>query len=301
MRDAPVNEAANAATADEPSLFQSLWNRLRATLGARGGEDLRDAIEEMIEEEARGDAPTIEAGERFLLRNILELHEKMVEDVMVPRVDITAIEVGTSLDDVIRLMSEKAHSRLPVYRGTLDDVIGMIHIKDVLPRSRGNGDVKLQQILREAIFAAPSMPVLDLLAQMRDTRIHLALVIDEFGGVDGLVTIEDLVEEIVGEIEDEHDEERPRMFEERTGVVLADARARLDEFEQRFGAVFSDEENDDIETLGGLVFSLAGRVPGRGELVTHPSGIEFEIVDADPRRIHRLRVRKIPASAGDET
>ena len=296
MSELPSSQQRNGGDADEPSLLHTLWNRIRTTLGARDTEDLRDAIEELIEEEAREETPSIEPGERFLLRNILELHEKTVEDVMVPRAGIIAVEVGTPLDDLVTLMSDKAHSRLPVYREILDDVIGMVHIKDVLPKSRGNGDINLRRILREVIFAAPSMPVLDLLAQMRDTRIHLALVVDEYGGIDGLVSIEDLVEEIVGEIEDEHDEERPRLIEEGKGVVIADARTTLEEFEERYGAVFDDQEREDIDTLGGLVFLLAGRVPGRGELLSHRSGIEFEVIEADPRRIHRLRLRNMPAA-----
>jgi CBS domain containing-hemolysin-like protein len=301
MSELPSSPPNDSVGADEPSLLHTLWNRIRTTLGARDNEDLRDAIEELLEEEAKEETPSIEAGERFLLKNILQLHEKTVEDVMVPRAVIVGVELGTPLDDLIKLMSDKTHSRLPVFRETLDDVIGMVHIKDVLPKSRENGDLNLRRILREVIFAAPSMPVLDLLAQMRDTRIHLALVVDEYGGIDGLVSIEDLVEEIVGEIEDEHDEERPRLIEERKGVVIADARTTLEEFEERYGEVFDDQEREDIDTLGGLVFLLAGRVPGRGELLSHPSGIEFEVIEADPRRIHRLRLRNMPSAVDGDS
>ena len=294
MRHASTRAVPASDGEDEPSLLQSLWNRLMGALRSREGEDLREAIEELIEGE-NGEEPSIEPGERFLLKNILDLHEKTVADVMVPRADIVAVDVSAPLDSVIALMCEKAHSRLPVYRGTLDDVIGMVHIKDVLASARRPRQVSLQDILRRVIFAAPSMPVLDLLAQMRDTRTHLALVVDEFGGIDGLVTIEDLVEEIVGEIEDEHDgRARPRFVDERPGVILADARATIEEFEARYGPIADKDMPEDIETLGGLVFYLAGRVPSRGELIEHPSGIEFEVVEADPRRIHRLRIRNLP-------
>jgi CBS domain containing-hemolysin-like protein len=158
----------------------------------------------------------------------------------------------------------------------------------------------LRAILRRVLFVAPSMRVLDLLLEMRRTRLHMALVVDEFGGVDGLVTIEDLVEEIVGEIEDEHDvDEGPKLVPSSDGTLLADARATIEEFEQRVGAVLSAEERSGIDTLGGLVFALAGRVPNRGELVSHPSGLEFEVLDADPRRVKRVRVRNIPPKPAD--
>ena len=288
------------ALPDHPTLLQTLGNWLRGRRG-KNGEDLRDSIAELIEDH-EGTGAAIDADERALLQRILNLHELSVEDVMVPRVDIVAIEEKTGLDDLVRLMTKEAHSRLPVYRRDLDDPTGMVHIKDVLAHRGGRRPFRLSKILRTVLFAAPSMKVLELLAQMRETRVHMALVVDEFGGIDGLVTIEDLVEEIVGDIEDEHDEdEAPEMTPEGTGVLLADGRVTIEDFETRIGPVVTEEERTDIDTLGGLVAALAGRVPGRGELVTHPSGIEFEIVDADLRRIHRLRVRKIPASAGDET
>jgi hemolysin (HlyC) family protein len=247
-------------------------------------------------EEHEGAGGAIDADERALLERILKLHELSVEDVMVPRVDIVAVEEKTPLDTVVQIMTKDAHSRLPVYRRNLDDVTGMVHIKDVLAQLGSRRPFRLSKILRKVLFAAPSMKVLELLAQMRETRVHMALVVDEFGGIDGLVTIEDLVEEIVGDIEDEHDEEEtPQMVEERRGVVLADARTSIEDFERHYGPVVRDESEEDIDTLGGLVSSLAGRVPARGELIRHPSGLEFEVVDADARRIRKLRVRNIPS------
>ncbi len=281
---------------DQPSFLHSLRSWLRGRR-ARNGEDLRDSIAELIEEHEESGA-TIDPDERALLRRILKLHELTADDVMVPRVDIVAVEERAPLDDLVRLMSKEAHSRLPVYRRTLDEVIGMVHIKDVLAFSGGKRAFRLAKVRRKVLFAAPSMKVLELLAQMRETRIHMALVIDEFGGIDGLVTIEDLVEEIVGDIEDEHDEdEAPLMTAERKGVLLADARVTIEDFEERTSITISEEERDDIDTIGGLVVALAGRVPGRGELIAHSSGIEFEIIEADRRRVRRLRILNLPTKA----
>ncbi len=284
------------ADREQPNFLHSLRSWLRGRR-ARNGEDLRDSIAELIEEHEESGA-TIDPDERALFRRILNLHELTVDDVMVPRVDIVAVEERAPLDELVRLMGKEAHSRLPVYRRTLDEVIGMVHIKDVLAFRDGKRAFRLAKVRRKVLFAAPSMKVLELLAQMRETRLHMALVIDEFGGIDGLVTIEDLVEEIVGEIEDEHDEEdAPSMKAERKGVLLADARVTIEDFEKRTGVTISEEERDDIDTIGGLVAALAGRVPGRGELIGHSSGIEFEIVEADRRRVRRLRIRNLPATA----
>ena len=186
---------------------------------------------------------------------------------------------------------------MPVYRDTLDDIIGFIHIKDVITFWGGTKEFRLDDIVRRVLFVAPSMRVLDLMLEMRKTRIHLALVVDEYGGIDGLVSIEDLVEEIVGEIDDEHDvDEGPRLVKEASGTFVVDARLPLGEFEETAGPVLTAEEREaDLDTVGGLVVSLAGRVPGRGEIIAHPAGIEFEVLDADPRRVKRLRVRRIAA------
>jgi CBS domain containing-hemolysin-like protein len=270
---------------------------LRRVLRLRNGtETLRDTLEELIEKEEIADDAS--SDELVFLRNILNLRDLTADDVMVPRADIVAVEIDTSLSDLIELMSGKAHSRVPVYQETLDDALGMVHIKDVLACWEDSEPFKLSNIVRKVLFVAPSMPMLELLLQMRANRTHMALVVDEFGGIDGLITIEDLVEEIVGEIEDEHDAEvAPEMAERADGSIEADARVEIETFEQRVGPVLTAEErDDDIDTLGGLVFAIAGRVPGRGEVVRHESGIEFEILDADPRRIKRLKVGRLPTS-----
>ena len=283
-----------------------VWNWLRGVFRPRNGDSsLRETIEEIIEEigesEGEEESPTIIGDdERVMLANILKLRHLTAEDVMVPRADIVSVEVNTELNALIEVISREGHSRLPVFRETLDDVVGLVHIKDVLPYAKGQRRFKLTSITRAVLFVAPSMRVLDLLLEMRRTRVHMALVVDEFGGTDGLITTEDLVEEIVGEIEDEHDvTEGPKLIRRPDGSLIADARATVEEFEELVGPVLTEEEREDIDTLGGFVFSIAGRVPARGELIVHQdSGIGFEVMDADPRRVKRLRLRNLPAENG---
>ena len=236
----------------------------------------------------------------MLIGNILKVHDQTAADVMVPRVDIVALDVETPFPEVVKCMVEQGHSRVPVYRETLDDVIGFIHVKDVLGPVAERRETKLAPMLRKVLFVAPSVPILDLLVQMRQARTHIAMVVDEFGGIDGLVTIEDLIEEIVGEIEDEHDvADGPSLVERTDGSLIADARTPIEVLEEHQGTRLRPTgDQEEVDTLGGLVSSLAGRVPKRGEVIAHPSGIEFEVLDADPRRIKRLRVRRPPATTG---
>jgi len=259
---------------------------------------LRDELEELIEE--HGEAEPIDPEERALLTNILRLHEVAAADIMVPRVDIVALPVDMPFAEAAKQMAAHGHSRLPLYRETLDDVVGVLHIKDLLPHVAAGTPVTLDQIARKALFATPTLPVLELLKQMRASRIHLALVVDEFGGVDGLITIEDVIEEIVGEIEDEHDEiARPRVVARPDGTLIADARAPLSELAARVkGPLLPPDRAEGIDTLGGLVFALAGRVPGRGEVIPHPAGFSLEVLEADPRRVKRLRIKGLPAETG---
>ncbi len=295
----PGRPRGGGANPDRAAQPRGLRPWLKRLLGNRnGGESLRDTIEELIEQE---DTENSEAGEEIVfLRNVLKLRDLAARDVMVPRADIIGVEIDTPLDELVSLMSGAAHSRMPVYRETLDDAVGMVHIKDVVAW-HGRGEAfAIPAILRRILFVAPSMPILELLLQMRVNRIHMALVVDEFGGTDGLVTIEDLVEEIVGEIQDEHDSEiAPMMSDRADGSIEADARVEIADFESRIGAPLAPaDQQADIDTLGGLVFSLAGRVPSRGEVIRHPSGAEFEVLDADPRRIKRLRVCRPPPATG---
>lgn len=280
------------------TIGQVIRGMLRNLGLVRNGEArARDALDTLI---AGGDDahPILNDDERTLVENILRLHDRSAEDIMVPRADVVAVESEASLGDVIELMISSGHSRLPVYRETLDDAIGMVHIKDVLAWRGGEAAFQLAKIVRSVLFVAPSMEVLQLLLEMRAKRSHMALVVDEFGGVDGLLTIEDVVEEIVGEIADEHDRDVVlAVVKHADGSVDADARAPLEVFEEHFGQLLTEDEREEIDTLGGLVVSLAGRVPAKGETVSHPSGIDFEVRDADPRRIKRLRIRRRDADA----
>ena len=280
--------------------FSRLRNFLRLIRRPRNGDSLRETIDEMIEEPADDDAHSLSGHERLLIGNVLKIHDHTAADVMVPRVDIVALDAEAPFPEVVKCMVEQGHSRVPVYRETLDDVIGFVHVKDVLGPVAERRETKLAPLLRKVLFVAPSAPILDLLVQMRQARTHIAMVVDEFGGIDGLVTIEDLIEEIVGEIEDEHDEASgPSLVERSDGSLIADARTPIEVLEEHEGArLRPDGDQEEVDTLGGLVSSLAGRVPKRGEVIAHPLGIEFEVLDADPRRIKRLRVRRPPAATG---
>jgi magnesium and cobalt transporter len=229
------------------------------------------------------------------------LNSMRLEDVAIPRADITSVAQDTSLTDLVAVFKESGYSRLPVFKDQLDNPVGFIHLKDLALKYGFNGSkskFSMKRTMRPLIYAPPSMTIGVLLQKMQANRIHMALVIDEYGGVDGLLTIEDLVETVLGEIVDEHDTEEDEMwFEESPGVFLAQSRASLNEFEAAFGmGALADTDDEEVDTLGGLVFMLTGRVPAKGEIVPHPSGIEFEIVDADPRRIKRLRVTRDPVS-----
>lgn len=293
----PSSQEPNSSSQEPRSA--SVWQRLTKRFRNGQHESVREALEEIIEERSEPAAP-IGDDERLLLSNILNLRGQTVADVMVPRVDIVAVDAETPLKEIVTIIGEQGHSRLPVYRGTLDDVIGMAHIKDLFLWEGRDQDFDLAEHLRRILFVAPSMEVLELLLEMRARRSHMAIVVDEYGGVDGLVTIEDLVEEIIGEIEDEHDRAaEPVLRQNPDGSFTADARVTITALEEQFGPIATAEERENIDTLGGLVFSLAGRVPIRSELVTHPNGLEFEILQADPRRVHRIRVRRRTPSEMD--
>jgi len=257
--------------------------------------------------------------ERAMLKNILGLRERGVEDVMVPRADIVAVQKDISLGELVKVFEVAAHSRLVVYDDTLDDPTGMVHIRDLIGymtnRAAASASTKARRkkpftagldlnaidlsvplsstrLVRTILFVPPSMPAIDLLAKMQATRIHLALVIDEYGGTDGLVSIEDIVEQIVGDIEDEHDEDATvGIVRQHDGSYLANARASLDDVTATIGAEFDvGEAAEDVDTLGGYLVTRVGRVPVRGELVPGPSGFEIEVLDADPRRVKRVRI-----------
>lgn len=311
-----VLENARAQTDDEESTW---FARLLQTFGLNEEPDLRELIESAL---ARSKSDTLSPQERSMLRRILHFGALTVEDVMVPRADIVAVDDSVNIEELMRVFRDAEHSRLPVYRETLDDPRGMIHIRDLMSwiTEQANVDDKLGlgrvdlkrsvgaiRIARELIYIPASMSVLDLLLKMQSSQLHLALVVDEYGGTDGLVSIEDLVEEIVGEIADEHDvEDEPLIHLDPRLGLICDARTPVEDLEKHLKIdLVSDEQEEDIDTLGGVVFSISGRIPARGELVAHPSGIEFEVLDADPRRIKKLRVHvpkdKDPANAGTGT
>jgi magnesium and cobalt transporter len=237
---------------------------------------------------------------------MMNLRSMRVDDVAVPKAEITAVPADIEKDDLVKVFRESGNTRLPVYNGTLDTPIGLIHLKDFALHHGFNAKgepFNLEKMLRPLIFAPPSMPIGVLLTKMQTDRMHMALVIDEYGGVDGLVTLEDLVEQVIGEIEDEHDIEEDVLWTlVEDGIYIAQARTPLDDFEEEIGLRLTpDDADEEIETLGGLVFLLTGRVPVRGEVIPHPSGAEFEIIDADPRRIKRIRVRLPNAARAPKT
>ena len=287
-----------------------LFERLRGLFGLAPG-SVRDDIEDAIDESA---AAEFSPQERAILKNVLALHDVRVADVMLPRADIVAIAMDASLREVLNLFRTAGHSRLPVYEETLDDPRGMIHIRDLLvflasdPRfglvagpdaephagdPAAGLDMPLAdaRILRPVLYAPPSMPALDLLLRMQMSRTHMALVIDEYGGTDGLVSIEDVVESIVGDIEDEHDETETPVHPADGGAFIVEARAPLDEVSDAVGFDFASlADAEEVDTIGGLVTASAGRVPSRGEILRGPGDFEYEILDADPRRIKRLKL-----------
>jgi len=299
------------------------YDRVLVRLGLKPREsirhDLEDALEEAVED------TDFSPQERAMLKNVLSFHRIRVEDVMVPRADIVAVASETNLGELLSLFRTAGHSRLPVYGETLDDPKGMVHIRDFLdfiamradsganeagagdetrPPSLGQIDLSMAlasaNILRPVLFVPRSMPAIDLLVRMQATRTHMALVIDEYGGTDGLVSIEDLVEMVVGDIEDEHDEdEGVTIAAAADGTYIADARASLDEVKETLGVDLTEEEGaEDIDTIGGFIATLAGRVPSRSEVIVGPAGLEFEVLDADPRRVKKLRIhRRTPATS----
>ncbi len=277
-----------------------IWRGIQHLIfGEDAEQTLREEIEEAIDEaeESRPVAGDLTPPERQMLRNLLHFGERTAGDICVTRGDIIAVPSDIGFDDLVRAFADAEHSRLPVYGESLDEVIGMVHIKDVFVALNDlSRDRSIPALLRVPLFVPESMGVIDLLARMRAERIHLAIVVDEFGGTEGLVTIEDVVEEIVGDIEDEHDIEEAGMLTLlEDGLWEADARIELEELAATVDRRLTWEE-DEVDTLGGLMFLLAGHIPTRGECVTHPSGWKLEAVDSDPRRILRVRLHA-PESA----
>lgn len=281
-----------------PSLLEGLLRRLRElALGPEQEGSLRRTLEEILEETEGGERRRLSEEERALVQRALSFGELEVADIMVPRSDIKAVPVEASLAEVVAAMRTAGHSRLLVYRQTLDEVIGIVHLKDLLDYWGDGADFVLERIVRQVPVVPPSMRVLELLLELRTSRQHLAVVVDEFGGTDGLVTLEDVVSELLGEIADERAAQRtPQLVERPDGTLEVDGRLDLEELEERLGLrLLGEDERDEADTVAGLIFALVDRVPARGEVVEHPSGVRFEVLDADPRRIKRVSVRRAPA------
>lgn len=295
-----TDEMNGEESGDENGFGDSILARLRSMIGKPGrADDIAAAIENGDNTVTR----VFDQARREMIERVIAFDEKKVFDVMAPRADISAVDIDTPLQELIRLFSEAGHSRMPVYRNDLDDPVGMVHIKDVigliaddakpLPAS---GPI-LKTLRRDVLYVPPSMHVTDLLLRMQASRIHMALVIDEYGGTDGLVTIEDLVEEIVGEINDEHDDEDELVITALpSGGWEVDARVELADFEEETG-LHLDTEDDEIDTVGGFAVSLAGRVPQRGEVLSAPNGFDFEVTEGDARKVRKLRIRPSAANA----
>jgi magnesium and cobalt transporter len=294
--------AAQGAHPEKPMRRKGLWARMRGAVGSYD-DDSEDEDEEHRHRSQGGASARNSAllGGPMGLGNLRSMR---VEDVAIPKVEITAVPIDIGQDALVQVFRESGATRLPVYDGTLDSPLGLVHLKDFALGYGFNGansTFELKPLLRPLLFAPPSMPIGVLLQKMQTERMHMALVIDEYGGVDGLVTIEDLIEQVIGEIEDEHDQDEGANWTlEKPGCYMALATTSLEEFENEINVVLAEEEEqEEVDTLGGLVFKLTGRVPARGEVVRHPSGVEFEIVDADPRRIKRIRVRLAHATAAE--
>lgn len=314
MSTQPSQETRRSKTG--PSWLQ----RVAASLGFSSTATVRETLERAIAEAEADSAEPLPAQERTMLLNILGFGSLRVSEVMAPRADIVAIGEDQSLAALLKLFSSTTHSRLPVYRGSLDNPVGMVHIKDVLPWATAEASrqraadkpggeeqpleldfslldlsqtIAASGLVREVLFVPPSMPAMDLLAKMRARQIHLALVVDEYGGTDGLASIEDLVEEIVGDIADEHDTDEQLSIGVEGGAFIASAKTPIEDVEQALGlSLTSPGATHEVDTLGGLILAMVGRVPKRGHHVVHPAGVTFEILEAGPRRIHKVRIRK---------
>ena len=259
-------------------------------------EAIEEAIEEVLEEHGEQDGAQLPPEEETMLRNVLSFGDLTVGEIMIPRTDIVAVPVDIASEEMMKHVIEQGHTRVPVYRETLDTVEGFLHVKDLFPVLCAGQPFDLARLMRPVLFVPPSMKIIDLLVKLRRQASHMAIVVDEYGGTDGLVTLEDVFEEIVGDIQDEHDDEDgPRELTRiDEGIYDADARIRIDKLERALGVNFSPEPGDgeNFDTLAGLIFFEAGRVPAKGEKIPHVSGLTFEILEADSRRIKRVRVAR---------
>ena len=273
----------------------SFISKIKSFFSGSNKENIKDVLEDIIEDNGNS-VESIDDGTKKIFKNIIQLNEKCIEDVMIPRADIDSVSSSIKINQLITFINKTKHSRIPVYEDNLDKVIGMVHIRDLFEKinksTKVKRDIKISRsMIRKILFSSPSMRILDLLLKMRSEQIHMSIVVDEFGGTNGLVTIEDLVEEIVGEIKDEHDFEEIDIIKKISKKTYeVSARLAVDEFEKKLGIYFESVDKEDIDTVGGLVFNLIGKIPSRGQVISHKSGLEFTILDADTRKIKRLLV-----------
>ena len=275
-------------------MIKKIYGSIISLFRSNQKEELKNDIEDLIDEN-KSSTEKIDDGTKNIFKNVINLSDKCIEDVMIPRADIDAVSSDIKIDKLITFINKTKHSRIPVFQDNLDKIIGMIHIRDLFEKvnnKKKKENLSLSKtITRKILFSSPSMKILDLLLKMRSEQIHMSIVVDEFGGTNGLVTIEDLVEEIVGEIKDEHDfEEIEEIKKISKKTYDVSARLPVEDLEKKIGGYFTDEEKEDIDTVGGLVFNLLGKIPSRGEVINHKSGLEFTIRDADTRKIKRILV-----------
>jgi magnesium and cobalt transporter len=287
-------QAAPSGSDEPSSWWRSFVDGLKYLFGHRHDASLKEALEEVIEEHEEQAEERLAPEEKLMLRNVLSFSDIKVSEIMIPRTDIASVPHDISLADLSKHITEFRHTRIPVYEDTLDRVLGFIHVKDLLPMLGGMRPYQLKTVMRELLFVPPSMRIIDLLVKMRKSGHHMAVVVDEYGGTDGLITMEDLFEEIVGDIQDEHDsdeEQDDKITRLSEKVFEVSARIRIEKLEKELGLnLVTEEKADEFDTLGGLIFFQLGRVPVKGEIIPHVSGIRFEIAAADPRRIHRVRI-----------
>ena len=275
-------------------MIKKIYSSIISLFRSNQKEELKNVIEDLIDEN-KSSSEKIDDGTKNIFKNVINLSDKCIEDVMIPRADIDAVSSDIKIDKLIVFINKTKHSRIPVFQDNLDKIIGMIHIRDLFEKvnkkKKTESSSLSKKITRKILFSSPSMKILDLLLKMRSEQIHMSIVVDEFGGTNGLVTIEDLVEEIVGEIKDEHDfEEIEEIKKISKKTYDVSARLPVEDLEKKIGGYFTDEEKEDIDTVGGLVFNLLGKIPSRGEVINHKSGLEFTIRDADTRKIKRILV-----------
>lgn len=294
----PTIAPASAQSSEQTTRIKTspfAWIKTFIRRKASNANNIQEAIEEFIEEleDAEQDPVSVDS-QKTLLTNVLKTHDLRVSDLMVPRADIVAVDQNITMNELRDVFRENQFSRIPVYNQSLDNIIGVLHIKDLLMCLLEKRECKIANLIRDVTVVPPGIPVMDLFLDLRDGKKHMALVVDEHGGIDGLVTINDIVEAVMGDIEDEFDnDDQPQIIEKPDGSLVVDARYEMGDFEEQYGEFLTPEEREEVETLGGLAFFIAGRVPKKGDVLKHSSGLMMDILDANASRVKRVRLRNI--------